>query len=133
VEILLPMAAVVCFVALPIQQCSLRCLGPTEFFKGFNKTQHSRHKGKDKTNKHANCWCALRLSRFSQSCFCNSLAARIIYERHEAVRAGCFISAATPRQFALTFIFSLFQSIMHKYHERVSTLASMCGFFAKVY
>jgi hypothetical protein len=33
VEILLPMAAVVCFVALPIQQCSLRCLGPTEFFR----------------------------------------------------------------------------------------------------
>jgi hypothetical protein len=65
VEILLPHGyAVVCFVALPIQQCSLRCLGPTEFFKGFNKTQHSRHKGKDKTNKHANCWCALRLSRF---------------------------------------------------------------------
>jgi len=27
------LAAVVCFVALPIQQCSLRCLGPSEFFR----------------------------------------------------------------------------------------------------
>jgi hypothetical protein len=49
--------------------------------------------------------CALRLS-FSQSCFCNSLALASFMNATRS-GAGCFISAATPRQFGLTFIFSL--------------------------